>query len=132
MPIMSDLISLSVGIAAHKRINSIKSDMRAQKLTLDESELSAVSMRQDIERLYMLVEALWLIVKEKSGINDDALAELVKQIDLQDGKLDGRNSSNATVRKCANCGRTLLRGQSKCTYCGNELHDAALFRHNGK
>lgn len=129
---MSDLVSLAVGIAAHRRINSIRSDMRAQKLNFDESELSAVSMRQDIEKLYMLVEALWLIVKETSGMKDEDLIDLVKQIDRQDGKLDGRNSSNATVRKCANCGRTLLRGQSKCTYCGNELHDVALFRHNGR
>ena len=129
---MSDIVSLAVGIAAHRRINSIKSDMRAQKLNLDESELSAVSMRQDIEKLYMLVEALWLVVKETSGMNDEDLAELVKQIDLQDGKLDGRNSSNAAIRKCANCGRILLRGQSKCAYCGKEFQDAALFRHNGK
>jgi len=53
---MSDLVSLAVGIAAHRRINSIRSDMRAQKLNFDESELSAVSMRQDIEKLYMLVD----------------------------------------------------------------------------
>lgn len=46
---MSDLISLAVGIAAHKRISSVRSDIRDQKLNLDESELSAVSMRQDIE-----------------------------------------------------------------------------------
>ena len=70
---MSDIVSLAVGIAAHRRINSIKSDMRAQKLNFDESELSAVSMRQDIEKLYMLVEALWLIVKETSGMNDEDL-----------------------------------------------------------
>ena len=129
---MPDLVSLSVGIAAHRWINSIKSDMRAQKLNFDESELSAVSMRQDIEKLYMLVEALWLIIKETSGMNDEDLAELVKQIDLQDGKLDGRNSSNAAILKCANCGRILLRGQLKCAYCGKDFHAAALFRHNGK
>ena len=129
---MTNLVSLAVGIAAHRRINSITSDMRSQKINLDECDLSTVSMRQDIEKLYMLVEALWLIVKATSGMNDEDLAELVKQIDLQDGKLDGRNSSNAAIRKCANCGRILLRGQSKCAYCGKEFHDAAPFRHNGK
>ena len=129
---MSDLVSLAVGIAAHRRINSIRSDMRAQKLDLDESELSAVSMRQDIEKLYILIEALWCIVRETSGLKDEDLAELAKQIDLQDGRLDGRNSSNADVRKCSSCGRTILRGQSRCSYCGEEMHDGSLFRHNGK
>ena len=129
---MSDLVSLAVGIAAHRRINTLKSDMRAQKLSVDESELSAVSMRQDIEKLYMLVEALWCIVKETSGLGDEDLIGLVKQIDMQDGKLDGRNSANAGILKCSNCGRTILKGQSKCIYCGGEIKDESLFRHNGK
>lgn len=129
---MSDLVSLAVGIAAHKRINTLKSDMRAQKLSVDESELSAVSMRQDIEKLYMLVEALWCIVKETSRLGDEDLIELVKQIDLQDGRLDGRNSANAGILKCSNCGRTILKGQAKCIYCGGEIKDGSLFRHNGK
>ena len=129
---MLDLISIAVGISAHKRINPLKSTIRDQKLNLDESELSAISMRQDIEKLYLLVEALWSIVRETSGLKDEDLAELVRQIDLQDGKLDGRNSSNADIRKCANCGKTLLRGQARCLYCGEEMCDDSLFRHNGK
>ena len=129
---MSDLISLAVGVAAHSRISTLKSDMRAQKLSADESELSAVSMRQDIEKLYMLVEALWCIVKETSGLGDSDLIELVEQIDLQDGKLDGRNLANVGIRKCPNCGKTILKGQSKCTYCGGDFKDDSLFRHNGK
>ena len=129
---MSDLVSLAVGIAAHRRINTLKSDMRAQKLSVNESELSAVSMRQDIEKLYMLVEALWCIVKETSGLVEADLIRLVKQIDIEDGKLDGRNSVNVGILKCSNCGRTILKGQSKCTYCGEGVKDDSLFRHNGK
>ena len=129
---MSDLISLAVGVAAHSRISTLKSDMRAQKLSADESELSAVSMRQDIEKLYMLVEALWCIVKETSGLVEADLIRLVKQIDIEDGKLDGRNSVNVGILKCSNCGRTILKGQSKCTYCGEGVKDDSLFRHNGK
>jgi len=129
---MSDLISLAVGIAAHRRINSIRSDIRDQKLNLNESELSAVSMRQDIEKLYLIVEALWAIIKQTANLSDDDFNELIRQIDLQDGKLDSRNSSNAEIHKCSNCGRTILRGQTKCTYCGEEMVGTSLFRHNGK
>ena len=129
---MSDLFSLAVGLSAHRRINSIKSDIRDQKLHLDENELSAVALRQDIEKLYMLIEALWAIVKESTGLKDEDLVKLVHEIDLQDGKLDGRNSANAEVRKCSQCGRTLLQGQSKCSYCGTDFADDALFRHNGR
>lgn len=118
---MSDLMSLAVGIAAHRRINAIRGDMRNQKLSLNESELSAVSMWQDIEKLYLIVEALWAIIKQTTNLSDDDFNELIRQIDLQDGKLDGRNSSNVQIRKCSNCGRTILRGQAKCSYCGEEI-----------
>ena len=129
---MVDLVNLGIGIAAHKRIGAIRSDMRSQKRNLDESELTAISMRQDIEKLYLLVEALWAIVKTSTNLTDEGLSELVRQIDEQDGRQDGRNSSNAQVLKCDNCGKTLLRGQTRCAYCGSELREDGLFRHNGK
>ena len=129
---MPDMVSLAVGIAAHRRINSVRSEIRAQSLNLRESELSAVSLRQDIEKLYLLVETLWSILKEKTGLADEYLLELVKQLDLADGKLDGCNRANADIRKCSNCGKTILKGQSKCAYCGEEAKDVSLFRHNGR
>lgn len=129
---MADLISLGVGIEAHRRINSIRSDLRQQKMEFMEGELSARSMRQDIEKLYLIVEALWAIAKKSANLSDDDLMQLIREIDMQDGKLDGRNSSNAEVLKCPACGRTILRGQTRCSYCGEEMHDDSLFRHNGK
>ena len=129
---MADLITLGIAIAAHRRIGALRSDMRTQKLSFGESELTATSMRQDIEKLYLLVEALWAIVKNTTNLTDEDLSKLVCEIDLQDGRQDGRNASNTEVRKCSGCGRTLLRGQSRCTYCGEELHNDAIFRHNGR
>ena len=129
---MADLISLGIAIAAHRKIGALRSDMRSQRLNFDESELTATTIRQDIEKLYLIVEALWAIVKNTTNLTDEDLAELVREIDLQDGRQDGRVASNSEARKCSNCGRTLLRGQSRCTYCGEELHDDAIFRHNGK
>ena len=127
---MADLISLGIAIEAHKRINGMRSEMRSQKLAVNESELSVLSLRQDIEKLYMIVEALWGIVKHTTNLKDDDLAELVRQIDMQDGKLDGRNSDNTEIKKCSQCGRTLLRGQSKCAYCGGDEATGGVFRHN--
>ena len=62
---MSDIVSLAVGIAAHRRINSIKSDMRAQKLNLEdnlyelEGILAKLSANSDTRRLPVRIGRSW-------------------------------------------------------------------------
>ena len=129
---MIDIIALATGIAAHRRIGSSESNITSQNKKLDETALSALSMRHDIEKLFLIVEALWAIVKETSNLKDEDFAALIRQIDLQDGRLDGRNSTTAEILKCAKCGKTLLHGQTRCAYCGEELLFDPLFRHTGK
>jgi ribosomal protein S27AE len=77
-------------------------------------------MRLDVEKLFMITEALWLILKEKHGYTDEHLASMIQEIDLRDGKLDGK------VRKqpnpiCPQCGRTLMGKHSVCLYCGTAV-----------
>ena len=71
------------------------------------------------------------LLRKSANLKDDDLVELVRQVDLQDGKLDGRNAENLAVRTCASCGKVLLQGQTTCAYCGKTLEDGDLFRHNG-
>ena len=129
---MLDLVNLAVGMAAHKRIRDVCTGLGVQKSAADEEALSMSAMRRDIEKLYLIVEALWGILRQTANLKDDDLAELVRQIDLLDGKLDGRNALNSQSRICASCGKTILRGQFRCTWCGAEMVDDGLFRHEGK
>ena len=129
---MIDMAALALSASSQRGISSMRGAMRTQSQRIGENELAAVKMRQDIEKLYLLVEALWAVLKQATGLKDDDLADLVQQIDLEDGKLDGCNAENTVARTCANCGKTLLRGQTRCAYCGEEMLDSALFRHNGK
>ena len=55
---MIDIIALATGIAAHRRIGSSESNITSQNKKLDETALSTLSMRQDIEKLFLIVEAL--------------------------------------------------------------------------
>ncbi|MDP6635982.1 MAG: hypothetical protein QGG42_13875 [Phycisphaerae bacterium] len=73
--------------------------------------------RPDVEKLFMITEALWNILKEKHGYADEDLARMVQDIDLRDGKLDGKVTRQANP-PCAQCGRTLMGGHPVCLYCG--------------
>ncbi len=74
-------------------------------------------MRCDIERLLMITEALWGMLKEQHGYQDAELVNRVMEIDRRDGKLDGRVAP-APPPACPKCGRTLERKRAVCIYCG--------------
>ena len=73
----------------------------------------------DVEKLFMLTEALWTILKEKHGCTDAELVQRVQEIDLRDGKLDGRVTK--VNPDCPKCGRKLMGKRPVCLYCGAEV-----------
>jgi hypothetical protein len=80
-------------------------------------EVAAETIRR-IDVLVLLNMAMWSILEEKLGVTEAELAERVKQIDLRDGKPDGRTPAQAV--SCVSCGRVLPVRQPRCMYCGAE------------
>ena len=76
------------------------------------------SIQFDIEKLLMITEALWEILKHHHGYTDDQLVQMIQDIDLRDGKLDGKVAKSAERPTCTQCGRTIVRRQARCLYCG--------------
>ena len=72
----------------------------------------------EVERLRIIAEALWRILKEKHALDDQELIRQVTLIDLADGKLDGRVAPTPPG-PCPKCGRTLAKTRFR------ELADAA-------
>jgi hypothetical protein len=68
-----------------------------------------------VDRLSLAARAMWELVKERTGLTEDDLLRKVEEIDLSDGRLDGK------VRKaveCAACGKRIADSHSRCLYCG--------------
>ena len=85
----------------------------------------AQNVGAELDRLEMILEALWLLLKEKTGVTDEELVERIRQVDMADGKLDGKSKPNATF-DCLECGRTVSRRNLRCLYCGVE-YEASPF-----
>jgi len=78
-------------------------------------------LKAEVERLFLIAEALWTIVRRQQGLEDEDLAELVRAVDLQDGRLDGRKATRPRPKKCPSCQRVLMRHRPHCIYCGTEV-----------
>jgi hypothetical protein len=71
----------------------------------------------DIERLLMLTEALWSMIKEEHGYEDEALVQRVLEIDARDGRIDGKLAVDRPA-DCPHCQRPLVKNRRYCLYCG--------------
>ncbi len=74
------------------------------------------SLRAQVDHLSMVNMALWSIVRERLGLSDQDLAKRIEEIDLSDGKLDGKVA--VATRECPACGRVMSVKHQRCLYCG--------------
>jgi hypothetical protein len=78
-------------------------------------------LRLDIERLMMITEALWTLLKEQHGYTDDELVKRVNEIDMRDGVLDGQVAAELSP-VCPACHRQQpVKHRPLCLYCGTPI-----------
>lgn len=100
---------------ASREAASAKSAARKARRTAEEMELR-------LERALLACEAMWSILCEKLGVTDEDLLNRINDIDLSDGRLDGKVRKPAVA--CPTCHRTIARHQARCMYCGQQImHD---------
>jgi len=87
------------------------------------AENRAEHQSSDIERLLMITEALWLLLKKEHGYTDEVLTDLINEIDMRDGLLNGRacDKTKPPGQTCPACGRQTSARQSCCIYCGKPV-----------
>ena len=92
-----------------------KADDAAQRVT-------AAERRAD--KALLICEALWTLLRERCGLEEHELLDRLHEIDMTDGKLDGK-----VRRPPANCPACQRRSPARfenCIYCGATL-DASPF-----
>ena len=77
-------------------------------------------LQQDVERLLMITEALWILLKKERGYAESDLEQIITEIDLRDGQRDGRVAASPP-RACPSCGHTLGKKRPFCFYCGQPV-----------
>lgn len=81
--------------------------------TIKDNELD-----ERIDRLLLLVEAMWALLREQ-GLSDEDLMAKVVELDEADGVADGRHTPQPTA--CRGCGAKVAAGLTACQFCGREL-----------
>ena len=82
-------------------------------------------LQDQLGRLFLITEAMWSLIKGKLDVDDTKLGELMKEIDLRDGKLDGK--ANPVPDLCLQCSRPVSVRSNICPYCGIRVERSSPF-----
>ena len=81
------------------------------------TSLSEVEER--IGRLTLACTAMWELLRQRTGVTDQQLLEVIQEVDLRDGVLDGQRKASPLT--CPSCGRRNNRRHRTCMYCESPL-----------
>jgi len=86
-------------------------------------EAGLEALRAQFDRLSMVCQALWTLLRDKTELTEEDLIARVHDVDLTDGVLDGKVRRVAS--ECTACGRVVAARHLLCLYCGapNEGQD---------
>lgn len=108
-------------------MSSAKVDSLDAKAKAREAATEVAFLKQKVEKLMMITEALWIVLKETTNYTDEDLKEIIREVDMKDGKLDGKVAAE-TPGTCPNCGQTLQKNKNICIYCGTEIEIEDVFQ----
>lgn len=108
------------------RISQAATDAADARYKATDASTRIRQLEADVDRLLLINRALWELVRTQHGLEDSHLVEKVKEIDLRDGRLDGKLTNRQTQR-CQRCGRTLSRKHPRCIYCGGDSFQTDAF-----
>ena len=100
-----------------RRIGNISE--RATDATFDagQAKIKVQSLEDKIDHLSLVCMAMCELFEE-IGFNKKMLEAKIKEIDLRDGKLDGKFEK---TKQCSGCGRELSARHFTFLYCGVKL-----------
>lgn len=104
-------------LAAETRSASDRADFALQQLP---------KLRGELDRLLLACMAMWSLLEEKTGLREEDLVRRMQEIDLADGKPDGK--LRGPVRSCRGCKRTVSDRFLRCPYCNSEELEPSAFK----
>jgi len=78
--------------------------------------LELEGLEEEIAHLRLITESLWELVSEVTGLTTEQLVQRINEVDMDDGKLDGRKVHPPV--DCTGCHAKIAPGVSTCSYCG--------------
>jgi len=101
--------------------NATAKDSHAETRLL---KAQVLALEQTVERTALAAMALAEILRDHMGVTEAEIEAKVQEIDLRDGRLDGK--FRAQIQACQHCHRPNAAHRHACLYCGKQLSGRSL------
>ncbi len=92
----------------------------AAQSTAREAQTRVELLAHDVDRLLLISEALWTLMKQQNGYADDVLIKLIEEINQKKTIVDGL-AVKSPPQICPGCHRPNSAGRMYCLYCGKAI-----------
>ena len=99
-----------------------KADNAAIKSRRNENDIKY--LEEKIDALSLVTHAMWELLQENTNVSLKQLESKIEEIDLRDGKLDGKLSTEPT--HCPDCGHKINKRHTNCFWCGTLIQKSVL------
>ncbi len=77
----------------------------------------------EVHHLSLLLEAVWSLLREKTGLSDEELKAELRAVKLKHAEAAAKSEPG----NCTNCGKALAAESNKCVFCGAVQEKEKLF-----
>lgn len=108
------------------QIQEAKTDAIDAKVRADQAVNRLRELETTVSHMALACQAMWELLRERADVTDAELLAKMKEVDLRDGKADGR--MRPAIVNCPNCGKPANTKHSQCIYCGAAIPKPHVFQ----
>ncbi len=98
------------------RLNDLRARQADSDSSLKRTSWDLDDIARHVRKMAIVNQALYELLKERTGISDEDLRRRIREIDLRDGTADGK--LDASPLRCPKCRSALTAGALSCPTCG--------------
>lgn len=98
-----------------------KEEIRDAQTRAQEVRLQNERLREEIQRLSSIIEAMWEIIKTKLPLSDSELKDMIGKTEIK--HLNGA----AAIYSCKDCSRPISVKSKICIFCGAKNEKPDIF-----
>lgn len=101
----------------HGKVIGAQADAKKALSKTFDSGASISSLEKKLDRVVLLNQALWSLIRQSSNLTEADLMEEITRLDMLDGNLDGKVTE---TKKCSKCNTILAASAVTCYQCGTK------------